>query len=355
MPTRKQDKHGYWYINYTWKGKRTRKWFGPGPTGKKLAELALAGIILKIQHKKMGIIEDIPASQFFIQYLEYSRANKAPRSYERDLTIVKNIAYLLAGKNLSQIRAKEMEAYKVKRLPEVSKATINKELNTVKAAFNKAVEWGYLDKHPLKSVKRFKEPKRLPRFFSLQEIKLFLEAIDDPWLKPAIYLLLLTGMRRDELIHLEWNDIDLGRGVLHVQPKIGWNPKNYKARTIPINKQAKELLLSLPHAGTRVIGSCHPTSLSRAFKRVLRRVEIKNASLHTLRHTYASHLVMSGVDIATVQKLLGHSSVTTTMKYAHLSPGHLQDAAKKLDKAFCFGLGEKRKGTVLPYRGKRRG
>ena len=355
MPTKRQDRHGYWYINYTWEGKRSRKWFGPGPMGKKRAELALADIILKIQHKKMGIIEDIPADQFFLQYLEYSRANKAPRSYERDLTIIKNIVYLLADKNLSQIRAKEIEGYKSKRLSEVSKATINKELNTVKAALNKAVEWGYLDKNPLISVKRFKEPKRLPRFFSLQEIKLFLEAIDDPRLKPAVYLLLLTGMRRDELIHLEWKDIDLGRGVLYVQPKFGWNPKNYKARTIPINKQAKELLLGLPRMSDRVISRCHPTSLSRAFKRVLRKVGIENACLHTLRHTYASHLVMSGVDIATVQKLLGHSSVITTMKYAHLSPGHLQDAARKLDVAFNFELGEKRKGVVLPYPGKGRG
>lgn len=355
MPTRRQDRHGYWYINYTWKGKRVRKWFGPGSMGKRRAELALADITLKIQHKKMGIIEDIPAENFFFQYLEYSRTNKAPRSYERDLTIVKNIAHLLEGKNLSQIRAKEIEEYKAKRLQEVSKATINKEINMVKAAFNKAVEWGYLDKNPLRLVKGFKEPKRLPRFFSLQEIRLFLEAIDFPWLKPAVYLLLLTGMRRDELIHLEWIDIDLGRGILHVQPKPGWNPKNYKARTIPINKQAKEVLLGLPRTGNRVISKCHPTSLSRAFKRVLRRVGIKNACLHTLRHTYASHLVMSGVDVATVQKLLGHSSITTTMKYAHLSPEHLQDAANKLDKAFSFGLGEERTGTVLPFPGEARG
>ncbi len=355
MPTKKQDKHGYWYVNYTWEGKRVRKWFGPGLTGKQLADIALAKITLKIQHKKMGIIEDIPADQFFLQYLEYSRVNKAPRSYERDLTIIKNVAYLLEGKNLSQIRAKEIEGYKAKRLQEVSKATINKELNTVKAALNKAVEWGYLDKNPLKSVKGLKEPKRLPRFFSLQEIRLFLEAINNPWLKPAVYLLLLTGMRRDELIHLEWTDIDLGRGILHVQPKPGWNPKDYEARTIPINKQAKEVLLGLSRTGNQVISKCHPTSLSRAFKRTLRKVGIENACLHTLRHTYASHLVMSGVDVATVQKLLGHSSVKTTMKYAHLSPEHLQDAANKLDKAFSFGLGEKRRGIVLPYPGKGRG
>lgn len=355
MPTKRQDKHGYWHINYIWEGKRIRKWFGPGSTGKKLAELALADITLKINHKKMGVLEDVSAEKFFLQYLDYSRINKALRSYERDVTISKNIAGLLKGKKLSQIRATEIEAYKAKRLQEVSKATINKELNTIKAAFNKAVEWGYLDKNPLKSVKRFKEPKRLPRFFSLQEIKLFLGAIEDPWLKSAVYLLLFTGMRRDELIHLEWSDLDLKRGVLHVQPKADWNPKDYEARVIPLNNQVKELLLSLLRTGdNRVIGNRRPTSLSRVFKRALRKVGIKDASLHTLRHTYASHLVMSGVDVATVQKLLGHSKINTTMRYAHLSPEYLQDAVRKLDKIFCFEPKKKQKGIILPYPGKTR-
>lgn len=350
MPTKRQDKHGYWYINYTWESKRVRKSFGPGATGKKLAELALANITLKIQHKKMGVVEDIPAEQFFLQYLDYSRTNKALRSYERDVTIISNIADLIEGKKLSQIRAQEIEAYKTKRLREVKESTINRELNTIKAAFNKAVEWGYLTKNPLTSVKRFKEPKTLRRFFSLQEIKLFLGAIEDPWLKSAVYLLLFTGMRRDELMHLEWTDIDFGRGVLHVQPKPDWNPKDYEARVIPLNNQVKELLLSLLRTGdNRVLGSRYPTSLSRAFKRTLRRAGIKDAHLHTLRHTYASHLVMSGVDIATVQKLLGHSKINTTMKYAHLSPEHLQDAARKLDKVFCFEPKKKQKGIILPY------
>ena len=67
----------------------------------------------------------------------------------------------------------------------------------------------------------------------------------------------------------------------------------------------------------------------------MRRAGIENACLHTLRHTYASHLVMAGVDIPTVQKLLGHSDISTTMRYAHLAPEHLRKAIDKMGFSFC--------------------
>lgn len=342
MPKINQDKHGYWYTDCMWHGKRQRKSFGPGLAGKKAAELYLAEIKLKIAHNKMGIIEEISAEQFFAQYLIYSKTNKARKSFERDIIIVSNFSPFLQDKNLSQIKAKDIERYKAIRLKTVSKSTVNRELNTIKAAFNKALEWGHLLKDPLKAVKKFKEPKGLLRFFSLQEIELFLWAINDFRLFAPIFLLLQTGMRRDELVYLEWTDIDLKYGTLYVQPKPNWHPKDYEARTIPINDQVKELLSGLPRKGKLVFddgkGNFYyntPSSLSRAFRQVLKKLGIQNASLHTLRHTYASHLVMNGVDLATVQKLLGHSQIKTTMRYAHLAPGHLQEAVQKLNNSFC--------------------
>jgi len=81
---------------------------------------------------------------------------------------------------------------------------------------------------------------------------------------------------------------------------------------------------------SRISRDFSPPSLSIRFKRACKKAGIENACLHTLRHTFASHLVMSGVDIMTLSKLLGHSSITMTEKYAHLAQDHLRGAVEKL-------------------------
>ncbi|MBI5787811.1 MAG: site-specific integrase [Candidatus Schekmanbacteria bacterium] len=353
MATIGRDKKGYWFVDYTWHGKRKRKSCGCGGDGKRVAEQLLSSVKLDIIQGKLGVVPEISAAQFLHQYLEYAQANKARRSYERDVGIFKNFVPEFQDKNLSQIFAENIEAYKARRLARVGKTTVNRELNTIKAAFAKAVEWGYLVKNPLKAVKKFKEPKSLPRFFSLPEIERILRTAEKaPQFRAAIYLLLMTGMRRDEFLHLEWTDIDLKRNVINIQPKTDWTPKDYEARIIPFGVPVKELLLSLNREGKQIVG-CHPTSLSRSFKRILKKIGIENAHLHTLRHTYASHLVMSGVDLPTVQKLLGHSEIKTTMRYAHLAPDHLQEAAKKLGETFChFSAVEKGETGTKGNKGK---
>jgi integrase len=344
MPQPKQDKHGYWFGDITHNKKRTRKWFGKGVKGKRLAEHWCAKMTIDRNNKKMGLIEEMPAEQFFAQYVGYAKANKAEQSYDRDLITIKHFLPVIKNKKISEVTTKDIELYKSRRLKKVKKATVNRELNTIIAVFNKAVEWGNLIESPLKSVKKFKEPKKLPRFFSAKEIEKILNSINvsnQPQLKQIIYFLLHTGLRREELAHIEWDDVNLKEGSLYVQPKHDWTPKDNEGRTIPINSQLRKLLLSLPREGKYVFDSGNDKfyyklgSLSRSFTRLLKRIEIKNASLHTLRHTYASHLVMAGVDLATVQKLLGHSQITTTMRYAHLAPGHLQEAAEKLNGRFC--------------------
>lgn len=348
-PKMGQDSRGYWRVSYYQDGKRKYEYFGKGAQGREIAQKFLADKTQDLYRQDLGMLKEIDAEEFFVKYLEYAQTNKAPLSFQRDALTIKHLLPYIEDKQLIEIGPQVIEKYKANRKKIVKTSTINRDLNTIKAAFRKAVEWGYLKKTPLQAVKKFKEPKSMSRFFSLEEITRILKAITGTELRAAIYLLLMTGMRRDELLHLEWTDIDYKRNCLHVQPKADWVPKDYEARTIPINGQVKEVLLGLSGQDGYVIEQCHPSSLSRAFQRVLKKVGIKNASLHTLRHTYASHLVMSGVDLPTVRKLLGHSEIKTTMRYAHLAPEHLQDAVKKLGKTFCFEFEKKPASNILPY------
>ena len=113
-------------------------------------------------------------------------------------------------------------------------------------------------------------------------------------------------------------------------------PKGQRERYIPIDDRLINMLKSLQRNGSTDVfatseGKPRVNNLNRKVKRLADKAGIKkNVNLHMFRHTFASHLVMSGVDLSTVQRLLGHSSITTTMIYAHLAPDHLRGALGKL-------------------------
>ena len=323
-----------WYLDYAVDGRRVRKRIG---RSKRLAELALADTQVKLERKEIGFAaKDRKLSDFIQEYLNYAKSNKAEQSYQRDELTLRHFTEFIQADKLSAITATKLEAYKTHRRELGNKpSTLNRELNTIKAMFNKAVAWNALAQNPAKSVQKFKEPRRKVRFLSKEEVQTLLKAADER-MRPLIEVLLHTGLRRDELIHLTLADVDFENKVLSVQAKDGWNPKDYETRHIPMTPRLTQVLQDAsPNGGAFIFANkegraLDPDVLTHDFLKLVRRSGIKHASLHTLRHTFASHLVMNGTDIYTVQKLLGHSSIKTTEIYAHLAPDFLKAAIAKL-------------------------
>jgi len=154
-------------------------------------------------------------------------------------------------------------------------------------------------------------------------------------------LCLNTGMRKAELENLEWSDVDLERRKIRIHRKDIWQPKTGE-RDIPINQKLFDLLSNLKEKNEKVPqsnfvfpdkeGGITKTKYRLQLIKIAKKANIENLTkLHSLRHTFASHLVMNGVDLPTVQKLMGHSDIQTTMIYAHLSADHLIEAVDKLD------------------------
>ena len=223
-----------------------------------------------------------------------------------------------------------MEEFKLKLLQKAGRVTFNRYLQLTKAMLNKAVEWELLTNNPLSKFKLLKNcNQRQVRFFNQTELQRILQG-STGILHSFIKVLVMTGMRRSELINLKWTDIDLQNKLITVQAnsETGFHPKGYRPRVIPIGKELETILLDLPSKGTYVFdnGKNQPAHCAdyytKEFDRLLKRLSITDASLHTLRHTFASYLVMQGVDIRTVQELLGHSTVNVTERYSHLSPVH---------------------------------
>jgi integrase len=333
----------YWYIDYYVKGVRKRKKIGPS---KQVAELALKDVEVKLARGEyLGIYEEKKRTfrQFAPDYLAYSQANKAPDSYTRDRGIIEaRLMPFFGDQYLAEITLAMAEQYKAQRLAVVDPATVNKELSCLKAMLNKAVAWKHLKTHPLVGMTLLKEPPGRLRYLTLEEKDRLLEACADPlYLRPIVELAMHTGMRRGNLVQLRRADIDLKRRMI-LLPRT----KNNERNVIPMNDTVAAALQALP----RQLGSdllfpgVNGNMVTMAFTRACRRAGITDFRFHDLRHTFGSYLAMEGFNLRTIQQLLGHKDLRMTMRYAHLSAEHLQQAVNRLDAV--MGEPRKRKTTV---------
>jgi len=204
-------------------------------------------------------------------------------------------------------------------------------LTLLKTILNYAVKWGYIDHNPIANMKPPKVVKTF-HFFNNDEMKLILEKSKEP-LNTGIVLLANTGIRRAELYHLRWKDVDLKTEQIRVWPYEGFVPKGKRPRAIPLNDEAFKTIKVLKKSRNKTEFVFRPYKsiyyLREKFTELLKELGIKG-TLHDLRHTFASHLAMAGVPIPVISELLGHSNLSTTEVYAHLSPGIHKIQVKKL-------------------------
>jgi integrase len=214
-------------------------------------------------------------------------------------------------------------------------ATINRLVATLKHMFTKAVEWEMVEEEVLKKVRKVKmlpENNRRLRYLSVEECQRLIDNCRGS-ARSMVIMALNTGMRRGEIFSLTWDQVDLKHGFILLD-----RTKNGERREIPINDMLRQMLQALPRRidGGRVFsnpetGESYQT-LSSVFIRACRLAGITDFRFHDLRHTFASHLVMAGVDITTVKELLSHKTLAMTLRYAHLAPSHKVKALEILNK-----------------------
>ncbi|MBI4245215.1 MAG: site-specific integrase, partial [Planctomycetes bacterium] len=322
-----------YFIDYWYRGKRHRQKVGPS---RRQAESVLNKIKVSIAENRFLDVrkqQKILFKDMAREYIErYSRQNK--KSSDKDESILKRLIPLFGNRYLYEITPLMIEDYKARRISDGRlAATVNREIACMKHMFTKAIEWGKANENPVKKVKLFKVNNRRIRFLEKSAIKALLDACSDS-LKPIVVVAFNTGMRRSEILNLRWDDVDFVRDIITLR-----DTKNYEQRHIPMNTEARKALETLrlrcptdsPYVFCDTQGNrIHKDSLSRAFRLTVKRVGIKDFHLHDCRHTFASHMVMAGVDIVTVKELLGHKSLDMTLRYSHLSPNHKHSAVELL-------------------------
>jgi integrase len=173
-----------------------------------------------------------------------------------------------------------------------------------------------------------------------------------PFAAAALRLLLLTGCRLREILHLRWEHVDLERGLLFL-------PDSKSGRkTVILNAPAMEVLNELKRLGPLVVPSDDPekprADLKRPWQAVAQRAGLHGVRLHDLRHTYASFGAGGGLGLPIIGKLLGHTQVSTTARYAHLDNDPLRRASEAIGGRIAAALEGKKSGSVVPLRDRRR-
>ena len=214
----------------------------------------------------------------------------------------------------------------------LAKSSIARKLATVRSCFRYLARLGVVEFNPARQVRSPRLPKRLPSFLPKDESKGLLDAEterSEAGLRDHALLELLyaTGLRVAECCGLDLDDVDRRRGAVRVMGKGG------KERVVPVGDAALEALdawLSVRGEERGALftnsrgGRLGTRSVHRIVKRRARAAGIdRRVTPHTLRHTFATHMLGEGADLRLIQELLGHSRLTTTQRYTHVSPEHL--------------------------------
>ncbi|MCP5061780.1 MAG: tyrosine-type recombinase/integrase [Ignavibacteriae bacterium] len=204
-------------------------------------------------------------------------------------------------------------------------------LRTLKASFNRAIDWGYIKENPFKKVKLPKSQKSFPVFISETELNQIVTNTKSKDLRSLFILAFFTGMRLGELVNLKWSEIKLQSRMITIKNDKSFSTKSKKDRTIPMNKKIIVILKKKMKEGIKSEFVFSKTEgikfnndyVSKSFKKAVRKAKMdEKIHFHTLRHSFASRLVQKGASIYIVKELLGHSDVTTTQIYSHLQPNN---------------------------------
>jgi integrase len=333
-----------WYYDFMYHRIRYR---GVGGTSKTQALRALEKRRNEVMNEEFGI--KIRPSIVLIQDFadKYLTRRTHMRSHKRDELSVRTLLKFFRNQTLHSIKPYDIEDYKTKRIKDgVANATVNRELACLKHMYNLAIKWEDALRNPVKDVDFLEEPPGRTRFLDEEECQRLLDCCGDH-LKPIVMTALHTGMRKGEILLLTWKQVHIDRVI---NPFIELTEtKNNKKRFIPLTDNMVQLLLNMPRQSEYMFLNPFRKQpmecIRKSFGNALERAGITDFRFHDLRHTFASHFIMSGGDMLTLKSILGHSSMKMVERYAHLAKEHMVKQIKNLDDKFtiCQSIASSRK------------
>jgi integrase len=280
------------------------------------------------------------------------------RSKRDEERFKKTWAAIFPGARLNALTPTALESARAQLAEGRTPQTVNRYMGFLRRVLNKAVRDGKLASNPVSRIKMFREPAGKTRFLSTEEEKTLCDALGAE-VAPLVRLAILTGMRQMEQFSLRWEHVDLSRGLIALPAT-----KAGGVQYVRLNQEAQAILQTLDERAAKaqavaeaqaianqaagaerrspwVFPSDNPRTHAdprnfyrRVYLPAVKELGLDGVSWHTLRHTFASRLAMSGATEGTIAALLRHSGTSLVRRYAHLSPSHLQ---QEVEKVAAFG------------------
>lgn len=331
------DKYYFYYKDKFGKWRKKASLF----TNRKSAEFEQQEFQRTISNQKYGYseIKRILLNDFIKEYTE--KISERKKSYKSDLSRIKNILGFFKNCLLYEIKTKDIDDFIQYRLnctsarkKLVSKTTINREIELLKAMFNKAIEWEYLEKNPVNKIKKFREESR-DKVLLNEEINALVRLAKEP-LKSWIIIALNTGMRRGEILNLKWEDVNMKERFIYVK-----HTKTYENRKIPMNDFVWTMLNRI-RMNIKPIGYVffNPKTkkpfveISSAWGTILKKAKIYDLTFHDLRGVFAANFLLKDHDLLSLQGVLGHKNIQTTMRYVQPHWKSIERSVNDLGKNF---------------------
>lgn len=277
----------------------------------------------------------------FLSYLEVEAnySKNTINSYENDLN---KFEEYYKNKDLLKIISKDIEKY-IQTLSDLAPTTVSHNISSLKTFYSYFLKQGRISNNPTDGIKSPKLGIHLPTYLTIDEVNKLLDIeVTDAFSsrnKAILELMYATGLRISEVISLEFKNIDYDECIIRVMGK------GSKERIVPVNdyaiKYLKEYIdnyrpeLVKNEINNYIFLNNHGRMLTRQgiFKMIKNYAALKNIKKtigpHTLRHTFATHLLENGADLRVIQELLGHSDISTTQIYTHLTKEALHNEYKK--------------------------
>jgi site-specific recombinase XerD len=277
-----------------------------------------------------------PISQFVEEYHRYSKTIHAQSTADSYLGVYRMFIQHIGDIDIGDVTTKHIDTFLSHKITTVSPATARRCRSALSSLFKTAKRWRCIDHDPVRESHKPRLSERMPLYLNQKEIKRLVSVIDDHDFGDVVLVALLTGLRSSEIRNLTWKQIDFRRKVIHVQNTSQYTTKSKRDRSIPMHRKLVSILKKrnknaqyslVFHNQGRLL---RHWNLSIPFKRYVKKARLNpDLTLHSLRHSFASMLVDNGASLYVVQKLLGHSDVSSTQIYSHLSDAGLRDGINR--------------------------
>lgn len=252
------------------------------------------------------------------------------KTVAHDEQMLRRMHSSLTGMKLCEITREKIREIGEAIRKENSAATANRYLALVRAILRKAQrEWEWIDTLPV--VKQYKQPQGRLRYITPQQVQTLLDELPEHQREMAIFAL-ATGLRQANVRDLEWSQVNLQRRVAWIHAD---QFKNGDPLGLPLNQTAMDVLQRQEGKHPDRVFTYHGKPITqvntKAWRKALERAGIENFRWHDLRHTWASWLRQSGVDLGAIQEMGGWKSSSMVMRYAHVSAAHLAPYAQVID------------------------